>query len=191
MSENAVMWILGNAGRALFTHAQVLELADDRLTHDTLQNWANREIVVPENDGYRRRYDGVALVQACLGIILVSDTTMSPMRATIALNQAMLLLIRNLVDPAKVEPKAGDVPIDQVHRFYCVIGPAGQTPSLVRADGIAKAMKGSASTVFPFGALLVDLAKRAQKMADDLGAGSPSIDIDQGGVLPRAAKASG
>jgi hypothetical protein len=169
MSEHPVLWYLGNAKSPLFTHADMLELQGSRLTDDTLQNWANRKIVAPEIEGGNRRYDSVETGCIALMLPLVHDLRIMPAVAKLMAMMATTLMTRNLVDPKKVKPKAGDVPLNDVQNFYCIFGGIGRDlPTLVHKRDLVETTfrKTPACTVLGFGRILIDVVKRAQKLAD-------------------------
>lgn len=171
MSEHPVLWCLGNAKSPLFTHADMLELQGPRLTDDTLQNWANRKIVEPEIEGGNRRYDSVDTACIALMLPLVHDLRIMPAAAKLMAMMAFTLMARNLVDPKKVKPKAGDVPLNDVQNFYCIFGSIGSgndLPMLVHKCDLVETTfrKTPACTVLGFGRILIDVVKRAQKLAD-------------------------
>lgn len=168
MAENPVLWFLGNLGAPLFSHSDVLELGAPVLTSDTLQNWANRKIVSPQTiEGNKRRYDTYGMGQVILSLPLI-QLGQSPLMAAGMINEAMLLTMRNLVDEKKVKVAAGDLPLGNVHRMFCVYAAPGILPIIVDRDklGDTLARNAAARLVIPFGKMLVDLAKRAQKIAD-------------------------
>src|ERR1700756_1048411 len=94
--QESVEWFFVNLFKPLFTHAEVLDLAGDRIKHDTLQNWANREYVRPKLVNGKRRYNALEVAQVVLAQPLVQQLEMEPSSAVLALLSAVLLFNRKL-----------------------------------------------------------------------------------------------
>lgn len=152
----------------IFTHSDVLALAEDRIPSDTLQNWANRGLLKPDLVGGKRRYNTWELAKACLSEPLVSDLKVSPLQATSMASSAVALIWANLVDTKKVKVQAGNVPLNQVEHFVVAFGGPANVPVVadgrkLPADFFSKAQ---AYVVLPFGRMLLDLATAAMELAE-------------------------
>src|SRR5262245_56277193 len=95
--QEPIGWFFDNCFKPLFSHAEILQIAgDDRVTHDTLQNWANRKYVEPKLVNGKRRYSPIQAAQVVLAQPLLYLLSMEPRYATIVLLEGLLGLRRGL-----------------------------------------------------------------------------------------------
>lgn len=168
VKQHPLFWFGANMRNGIFSHADVLELANGSLTSDTLQNWANRGLLKPDIVGGKRRYNTFELLKACISQPLVNDLKVSALMATGMTAQAFLLVVRNLVDTKKVKAQEGDIPLNQVEHFVVVFGKPGETPVIADGRKLSATLfsKPQAYGVLPFGRMLSDLASAAMEVAE-------------------------
>jgi hypothetical protein len=98
-AQEPIEWYLKNAMEPLFSHAEVLELADNRISHDTLQNWANREYIKPLIEGGKRRYSPLLVTTVILTESMVRGLRMDPAVAAGAIVAGLSKLVKKIDSP--------------------------------------------------------------------------------------------
>jgi hypothetical protein len=96
MAEKAVSWFFENLFKNLFSHADVLALVGEPLSHDTLQNWANREYITPKIIRGKRKYTTLEVASICLAQPLVHDFEVNPLTAINTALNAILIFSRSV-----------------------------------------------------------------------------------------------
>ena len=181
MTVQLMSWFSENMSNPIFTHADVLELGDARLTSDTVQNWANRGLTKPDLVGGKRRYNTFELMKVCLTQPLVLDLGITPSVAILSVAQAFLLVTVNLVDTKKAKAKKDSIPFDQIQHFVAVYGRTDETPRVADGRKLPPDLFADARAyvVLPFGRMLMDLAAKAKALVDSrqgLSGGAASAD---------------
>jgi hypothetical protein len=160
--QEPIEWFFRNIDEPLFSHAEVLELAADgpRLSHDTLQNWANRKYVQPTIEGGKRRYRPLEVAAVIMAHHVVAELRVDPAGA----NRAILYGLMILAD--KVGKKISFA--EAKYQIAVYRSPVAGGPSLYDARKSALEIfdKGEAFMVVPIGRLLEDLARRQRKMVE-------------------------
>jgi hypothetical protein len=160
--DDPISWFFQKADQPLFSHADVLTLAGERLTSATLQNWANRlGHVKPKKVGRQRRYDALEIAEISLALPLIFDLEVSPSAATGAIMHGMLIFFYRTIKSKKFS-------LEQAPHLLGVFkntasepiffDPRKAIPKLFETD--------EAFIVLPLGRLLNDLAKRQRELVE-------------------------
>ncbi|SHH23009.1 hypothetical protein SAMN05444169_6434 [Bradyrhizobium erythrophlei] len=157
--EEAIGWFFNHLFEPLFSHAEVLALVDE-LTHDTLQNWANRKYVTPKLVKGKRRYNALEVATVSLAQPLVWNLGMDPSAATLAVVSAMLYFHRKL--------KAKEVSATQVRHQMLAYTKSVAEAEVFDARRIPPDFfeKYEAFTVLAVGRLLNDLARKQRDFVE-------------------------
>jgi hypothetical protein len=171
--EEPIEWFLKNREARLFSHAEVLELAENRITHDTLQNWANRKYIEPKIEGGKRRYSPGEAATVILADPLVQRIGMDPSKATAAMAYAMGTLDRQIgvLKRTKIRDAKRVIAVyrDMDLALIDERGTARQMFNEPTTDEPGKP-PGDAFAVVPLGRLLDALASKMRKRVDERGA---------------------
>ncbi len=176
--DHALTWLFSKNGPA-FTQAKVLELAPN-LSAVTLQNWANRNIVNAlmhqgeEEVRGRRLYKGDQVSNIVLGSRLVDQFGLSPaeaiMKVIMATAEVFMEWTSDAVKGADHDDQKMPIKADWVARYWAISpGVAAAKTRAVLAKDIEKTLKelGRPCLVWPHGADLLDLARRAKAIYED------------------------
>jgi hypothetical protein len=157
--NHPIAWFFQNLFKPLFSHAEVLTLAGDRLKHDTLQNWANRKYVEPKMVSGKRRYRAIEVAQISMAQPLISQFDMEPSTATLVILSATLIFQRKM--------KAKEFSLSQAPNLLCIFtGHHDIEPVVVQKPTTQLFQSNEAFLVLPFGRLLNDLAKRQKHLVE-------------------------
>jgi hypothetical protein len=171
--ERPIEWFIRNREAPLFSHAEVLELAENRIPHDTLQNWANRKYIEPMIEGGKRRYRPQEVATVILANPLVQRLGMDPSNANAAMAYTIGMLFRRFkITEAKrqiavyrhiavyedIDVALGDERATARQLFN---EPPTDEPGQPPADAFA---------VVPIGRLLDALASKMRKRVEERGA---------------------
>src|SRR5215831_10881212 len=163
--QQPIEWFLGNTTEPLFSHAEVLELANYGLpwplNHDTLQNWANRKYVEPTIERGKRRYSPLDVANIIIAHHVVRELRVDPAGTVRAIWYALIILADKLKHSKKIS--FGEVK----HQIAVYRNPTSE-PSLYDARKSALEIfdKGEAFMVVPIGRLLDELASRQREMVE-------------------------
>ncbi len=158
--EEAIGWFFNHLFEPLFSHAEVLALVGDPLTHDTLQNWANRKYVTPKLVNGKRRYNALEVATVSFAQPLVQNLGMEPSAATLAIVSAMLIFNRKL--------KAKGLWATQAQHQMLVYTDSVADPRVFDARKLPPHFfeKYEAFTVLAVGRLLNDLARKQRDLVE-------------------------
>jgi hypothetical protein len=157
--DDPISWFFQNLFKPLFSHADVLALAGDRLKHDTLQNWTNRKYLEPKMIKGKRRYNANEVAQILIAQPLISQFYMDPRNAILNILGATLIVQRKLKDE--------EFSLKQAPQLLCIFTNAISDPTAVVLKPTAKHFEtDEAFFVLPFGRLLNDLAKRQKRLVE-------------------------
>jgi hypothetical protein len=153
-----IEWFFANLFEPLYSHADAMELTG--VTHDTLQNWANRKIVRPKLINRKRRYNGLEVAQLAVAHSLVQHLGLEPSRATLGVVMGLLIFQRKL--------KAGEFSLRNIEHQVLVFTASYEEPELfdVRKDAAKVFEKEDSILLLPAGRLLNALASRQRKLVE-------------------------
>jgi hypothetical protein len=158
--EDAIGWFFNHLFEPLFSHAEVLALVGDSLTHDTLQNWANRKYVTPKLVKGKRRYNALEVATVSLAQPLVENMGMDPSSATLAVVSAVLIFNRKLKANRTLKVTT------QVQHQMLAYTKSVAEPEVFDAREISPDffVKYDAFTVLAVGRMLNDLARKQRNL---------------------------
>ena len=156
--NHPIAWFFQNLFKPLFSHAEVLTLAGERLTHDTLQNWANRKYVKPKMVKGKRRYNAIEVAQIAIAQPLIKQFDVEPSTATLAIVTAALIFQRKM--------KSKEFSLNQAPHLLAIFTKHHDEPAFVQKPTAKLFETDEAFIVLPFGRLLNDLAKRQRHLVE-------------------------
>src|SRR5258708_5183232 len=110
--DDPISWFFQTLFKPLFSHADVMTLAGDRLRADTLQNWTNRKYLEPKIIKGKRRYNANEVAQVLIAQPLIAQFDMQPETAVLAILTATLIFQRKL--------KSKEFSLKQAPQLLCI-----------------------------------------------------------------------
>ena len=157
--DDPISWFFQNLFKPLFSHAEMLALAGDRLKPDTLQNWTNRKYLEPKIIKGKRRYNPFEVAQISIAHPLISEFYMDPKNAILAVLGATLIFQRKL--------KSKEFSLDQAPHLLCIFTNAISDPTAVVLKPTTKHFEtDEAFLVLPFGRALNNLAQKQKQLLE-------------------------
>jgi len=157
--EEAMGWFFNHLFEPLFSHGEVLALVEG-LTHDNLQNWANRKYVTPKLVKGKRRYNALEVATISMAQPLVWTLGMEPSSAVLAVLSALLYFNR--------ERQAKKFSTTQVRHQMLAFTESVAEAKVFDARKIPRDFfeKYEAFTVLALGRLLDDLARKQRDFVE-------------------------
>lgn len=161
--QEAVNWFFANLFEQLFSHADVLALVGKPLSHDTLQNWANRKYVNPKIIKGKRKYSTLDVAGICLAQALVHKLNVDPNSALASALNAILIFSRAV--------KSKKTPFEALEHQIGAYTFLPNDPVLFdRRKPLPKELTG-ALILLPVGHLLMNLARKQCDLVKSRGEG--------------------
>jgi hypothetical protein len=159
MGHSPLSWFRWYWAYPVFTQAEILSF-NDALTVDTIQNWANRNLInhIKGPTG-RRLYNIVEVVRICLAPTLMRECGVGPQKA---LQMVMDILLAMDLDGLHT------ISASRAKNLLAVFGPLDGHKDVevfdsnIRRDFFRNST--SASIVVPFGRMFVDVVTKAVKL---------------------------
>ena len=161
-SEHSLLWLTKRITEPLLGQAGTLAVIDN-LTPNFLQNLNTRDLIPSRIVGSRRLYDGDTLISIA-GALPLIEQGMSMHVSLQRSRAAFQALLRDLCDPALIDPGPRGISLDETDQYFAVFG--GSDPSgvgMFHQDAIARELRRCPSAiVLPIGRLAIDLAERTR-----------------------------